>query len=90
MDVAGTQPSFGDSIASLEFTGYSVERLAPGVQGALGRFNGVPSFFNTYLTTAAEEERGTTEVTNFAGAVQLGENGYTGRYADGLPPEAAR
>ncbi|MDP8969362.1 MAG: hypothetical protein M3N52_02440 [Actinomycetota bacterium] len=76
-------------VATVEFSGYSVERYAPGVERVLLRFDEVRSFFNSYLATAAAEERGTTEVTNFNGSVQLGREAYTRRFAEGLPPEAS-
>lgn len=77
----------GDGVAKLTFSGYSVERYAPGVERVLVKLGDVPSYFNSYLSQAAESERGDTEVTTFDGAVQLDEDAYTGRYADGLPPE---
>ncbi len=81
--------ALGEVVTTVEFSGYSVERYAPGVEGVLLRFDEVRGFFNSYLATAAAEERATTGVTNFNGSVQLGREAYTGRFAEGLPPEAA-
>ena len=78
------------AVGNLTFDGYSVERYAPGVERVLVKFDEVTTFFNSYLTTAGELERGDTEVTSFAGTVQLNEEAYTGRYADGLPPEVGQ
>lgn len=80
----------GDSVAGLTFQGYSVERYAPGVERVLVRFDEVETFFNTYLSEAAEEPRGDTEVIGFGGTIQLNDEAYTRRYADGLPPETGR
>ncbi|HWB70872.1 MAG TPA: hypothetical protein VG452_01540 [Egibacteraceae bacterium] len=89
-DEAGQQTETGavgaeGAIAAVEFSGYSVERYAPGVEVVLLRFDEVRGLFSSYLVTAAKELRGETEVTNFNGSVQLGEEAYTGRYAEGLP-----
>lgn len=80
--------SFGEAVADAEFSGYSVERYAPGVESVLVDFDRVHTFFNTLLTTASTSEIAETEVTSFNGSVSLDTNAYTGRYADGLPPEA--
>jgi hypothetical protein len=53
----------------------------------LSRFDDADGFFDSYLTTAAEEERGDSEVTNFVGRVRLDGDAYTHRYDDGLPEE---
>jgi Tfp pilus assembly protein PilN len=79
-----------NTIGNLSFNGYSVERYAPGVERVLVKFDEVTTFFNSYLATAGEEQRGDTEVTAFTGTVQLNAEAYTGRYADGLPPEVGR
>ena len=78
------------SIASMTFKGYSVERFAPGVERVLLKFSDVGMFFNSYLETAAVEERGNTRVTAFDGSLVLTEDARTGRYVNGLPPEAGR
>lgn len=80
--------NFGEAVASAQFGGYSVERYAPGVETVLIDFDRVHTFFNTLLTTASSSMIAETEVTNFNGSVSLDRNAYTGRYADGLPPEA--
>ena len=74
-------------VATLTFTGYSVERFSPGIESVLLRFDDVRAFFDAYLTTAEGELRGATPVTGFEGTVQLSEDAFTRRYADGLPPE---
>lgn len=79
---------FGEAVAKTTFTGYSVERFAPGVETVLLDFDRTRAFFNAFLTTAAQDELGSTEVTNFNGSVTLDRDAYTGRYRDGLPPEA--
>lgn len=76
---------FGEQVGAVTFTGYSVERYAPGVEAVLLEFADVRAFFNPFLNVAAEEERGTTEVTTFDGSVLLNEEAYTQRYASGLP-----
>lgn len=81
--------NFGEAVAKAIFTGYSVEGVAPGVETVLLDFERTRAFFNTFLTTAAQDELGSTEVTNFNGSVTLDRDAYTGRYRDGLPPEAA-
>lgn len=81
------QIDFGEAVATGEFTGYSVERFAPGVETVILDLDRTPDFFNAFVTTATKEKREGTEVTNFAGTVSLDSGAYTGRYADGLPPE---
>jgi hypothetical protein len=95
--LTGAQPAapgdvtFGTAVANLLFTGYSLEFYAPGVEGVLLEFEKVRSFFNPYIATAAREELETIgETVNFTGSVELDENAYTRRYADGLPAEVAR
>lgn len=88
--VDGTGPVNSESVAGATFNGYSVERYAPGVERVLVKFGEVDTFFNAYLTEAAEEERGRTEVTAFNGTFQLNDEAYTGRYAQGLPPEVGQ
>ena len=77
----------GTALADVTFTGYSVERFAPGVETVLLEIDDVRALFNASLAVAAAEDRGTTEVTNFSGAVQLDEDALTKRYDAGLPPE---
>ena len=88
---AGTDPNpNSESIATVTFSGYSVERFAPGVERVLVKFDEVDTFFNPYLSEAVEAPRGETDVTTFAGSMHLTDDAYTGRYADGLPPEVGR
>lgn len=77
----------GASVASVVFSGYSVDRLAPGVQEVLTDFDESSGFVNSYLQTAAEAEIGSTEVTNFSGSLDLNDQALTHRYDDGLPKE---
>lgn len=91
----GTEPAdggvitFGTPVAQVDYTGYSTERYAPGVETVLIEFDRVSPLFNVYLNDAAEEERGGTEVVNFTGTAAMDETARTGRYDDGLPPEVA-
>jgi Tfp pilus assembly protein PilN len=87
-DAEGGGFDVGEPVAQVEFTGYSIEELAPGVEEVLSRFDDADGFFDSYLTTAAEEERGDSEVTNFVGRVLLDDDAYTHRYDDGLPEES--
>lgn len=79
--------TFGTPVAEVNYTGYSTERYAPGVETVLIEFDRVASLFNVYMNNAAEEERGTTEVINFNGTAGVDETARTGRYDDGLPAE---
>ncbi len=79
----------GSRVGQINTTGYSLERLAPGIEAVLVDFDGARGFFNSYLQTAASSEISDTEVTNFNGTIDLDEEAYTHRYADGLPPEVA-
>ena len=78
------------AIANMAFEGYSVERFAPGVERVLLKFSDVGMFFNSYLSTAAVEVRGETPVTAFDGSLLMSAEARTGRYANGLPPEAGQ
>lgn len=80
----------GDPVAQVQFTGYSVDRFAPGVEEVIAKFDDADGFHDAYLTTAGEEERGTEEVTNFVGDVLVDDYAYTHRYDDGLPEESVR
>jgi len=82
--------SKGEPVASVQFTGYSVERFAPGVESLLLEMSSIRSFFNLNLATAADAEIGTTEVTNFTGSSLMDEKAFTGRYESGLPAENLR
>jgi Tfp pilus assembly protein PilN len=84
LDPAGT-PVATSGIGNLTFNGYSVEEYAPGVESVLIEFDKVQAFFNVFLSTAAQEEIGGTEVTTFDGTVLLDEDARTGRYEQGLP-----
>lgn len=79
--------TFGTPVAEVNYTGYSTERYAPGVETVLIEFDRVSPLFNVYMSDAATEERGTTEVVNFNGTAAMDETARTGRYDDGLPAE---
>jgi hypothetical protein len=81
--------TFGDTAATVSYTGYSVERYAPGVEVVLIEFDQARGFFNSFLDAAQQELIETTEVTAFNGTVQLNGESYTGRYDNGLPAEVA-
>ncbi len=85
----GGAPDFGAEVAELGFTGYSVERYAPGVESVLVDFAQARGFFHSHLAAANEAEIGETEVTDFNGSVELNRRAYTNRYVDGLPQEVA-
>lgn len=80
----------GDPVAQVDFTGYSVDRFAPGVEEVLAKFERADGFDDPYLATAGDEERGGDTVTVFNGLVQLTERAYTHRYDDGLPEESVQ
>jgi hypothetical protein len=82
--------AFGETVATVSYEGYSVERFAPGVETVILEFDKVRAFFNAFIGTAAVEEIGTTEVTGYQGTVGLDDAALTGRYANGLPEEASR
>lgn len=75
-------------VAAVTFTGYSVDRFAPGVQEVLHEFGDVSGFFDSYLSLASDEERGSTDVTTFEGRFKLNGQAYTHRFDDGLPEES--
>jgi type IV pilus assembly protein PilN len=76
-----------NEVGEVVFTGYSVDGLAPGVEAVLLRLGEVPGLVNTYLSQAADEARGDVDVTTFDGTAALSQDVYSGRYAEGLPPE---
>lgn len=86
---AAVEPVDGDpeSVAQVIFTGYAVKQFAPGVAEVLSNFAQAEGFFDSWLTTAADEKRGDTEVTQFEGRVELDQRAYTRRYDDGLPDD---
>lgn len=77
----------GTPVGQITFTGYSIERVAPGVQEVLSEITEADGFVDSYLTTTTNEERGGKQVTNFEGRVELDDNVQTRRYDDGLPQE---
>lgn len=86
----GTDGETATAVAELTFSGYTVTEFAPGVAEVLSNFADAEGFFDAYLATAAEEERGGTLVTKFEGSVDLDERAYTRRYDDGMPEESLR
>ena len=87
---AAATSASAESVAGVTFEGYSVDRLAPGVERVLLKFDDVETYFNSYLTEAQDVQRGRTTVTQFNGTFQLNDGAYTQRYAEGLPPEAGQ
>lgn len=79
--------SSGDGIATITFSGYSVERFAPGVETVLIEFARIRNITSDYLETAAGADIGDVPVTNFNGRATLGSGAFTNRYADGLPED---
>lgn len=77
----------GSPVASVTFSGYSVDRLAPGIEGVVSDFEEAGGFVNSYLQMAQEAEIGTTDVTNFNGKLDLNDEALTHRYDNGLPDE---
>lgn len=75
----------GAAVAAMTYTGYSVERFAPGVEVVLLDLSRIPGLTSTFLQTAADTDIGDVGVTNFDGRARLDERVRTGRYADGLP-----
>jgi hypothetical protein len=77
----------GSRVGRIVANGYSLDRYAPGVESVLIDFDGARGFFNSYLQTAAATRIGDNQVTNFSGTIDLDDDAYTRRYAEGLPPE---
>lgn len=84
-DVAELDVDDSEPVAQVVFTGYSIKEFAPGVAEVLANFAEAEGFFDSFLTTAVDEERGDSEVTTFEGRVELDDRAYTRRYDDGLP-----
>lgn len=82
------EPDPDDPVAEVIFTGYSVDRFAPGVEEVLSNFEDADGFLDSYLSLAADEERGNSMVTTFEGRVELDDAVYTHRFDDGLPEES--
>jgi Tfp pilus assembly protein PilN len=74
-------------VGSVQFTGYSVERYAPGVESVLLGLDDAAAFEQLYLSTAARTLIQQTLVTNFSGSGRLTDEVYTHRFDDGLPEE---
>jgi hypothetical protein len=74
-------------VGSVQFTGYSVERYAPGVESVLLGLDDADAFEQLYLSTAARTLIQQTLVTNFTGSGRLTDDVYTHRFDDGLPEE---
>jgi len=84
---AGTPAVSLPGIGSVQFTGYSVERYAPGVESVLLGLDDARSFEQLYLSTAARTLIQQTLVTNFTGSGRLTDRVYTHRFDKGLPEE---
>jgi Tfp pilus assembly protein PilN len=85
----GGEIDLGATVADIQFTGYTVERFAPGTSRLLLDVDTVPSFSDPSVSAAGVEERNGTPVTTFTGSVELDEDAYSHRYDQGLPPEVA-
>ncbi|WP_370325033.1 hypothetical protein [Euzebya sp.] len=86
-DVAG-EVTLGENVATLQLSGYSIERYAPGVEGVLLQFDQVNGLTVTYLNTANANEIGDVGVTDFDATGLLTDEIFTGRYDEGLPEVA--
>lgn len=75
------------NIGTVTFSGYTVDRYAPGVEALLLRLDQVEALFGIYLGSASAELVGTTEVTSFNGTARIGPEAFSRRYVDGLPDE---
>lgn len=84
---AGAPAAALGGLGSVQFTGYSVERYAPGVESVLLGLGDSRSFEQLYLSTAARTMLEQTWVTNFSGSGQLTAKVYTHRFDKGLPEE---
>ena len=82
---AGTPAVALPGVGSVQFTGYSVERYAPGVESVLLGLDDARSFEQLYLSTAARTLIQQTLVTNFTGSGRLTDEVYTHRFDKGLP-----
>lgn len=78
----------GAPVGQVTFSGYTVERVAPGVREVLVNFAEAEGFIGSYLVTSVAEGRGDDEVTAFEARVDLNDEVYTHRYDDGLPQES--
>lgn len=87
-EVDAAEPDPTDPVAQVVFTGYSVDRFAPGVAEVLANFEDTDGFMDSYLAIASDEERGGSEVTTFEGRVDLDGGAVTHRFDDGLPEES--
>lgn len=74
-------------IGTLTFSGYSVQAFAPGVAGVLQSLGAVTGLSEPQLVTADRGEVGEEAVTTFDGGALVNRAAFTGRYAEGLPPE---
>lgn len=74
-------------VGSVQFTGYSVERYAPGVESVLLGLDDADAFEQLYLSTATRTLIQQTLVTNFTGSGRLTDEVYTHRFAKGLPED---
>jgi hypothetical protein len=75
-------------VGQVTFTGYSVQRIAPGVEEMLQQLDEGDGFVDSYVLTTADEERGGEQITGFEARVDLNTEVHTHRYDDGLPQES--
>jgi cell division protein FtsB len=83
----GAEPG-GAPVGQISFSGYSVERVAPGVEEVLVEMGEGAGFVDSYVVTTTDEKRGEEQVTAFEGRVDLNRQVHTHRYDDGLPQES--
>ncbi|MBW3602568.1 MAG: hypothetical protein KY434_07710 [Actinobacteria bacterium] len=76
-----------EALGTVNFTGYSTSRYAPGVQSVLTDLEKVRGYTDVYLSTAAKELAEATTVHNFAVDATLTDEALSGRFDDGLPVE---
>lgn len=80
-------PQAPGMVGSVLFTGYSVERYAPGVESVLLGMDDAAVFESLYLSAATRGLIGSTQVTNFTGSARLTDRVFTGRFLMGLPED---
>lgn len=76
-----------DDSGAVTFTGYSVERYAPGVESVLLGMGDAAAFEDLYLNSAARVLIDQTPVTDFDGSARLNERVFTRRFVNGLPED---
>lgn len=85
---ADAEPDEDALVGQVTMTGYSVQRVAPGVEEVLLQLAEGEGFVDSYVVTTTDEDRGGEQVTAFEGRVDLDTRVHTHRYDDGLPQES--